>query len=108
MVTVRNDHNIFIPLPSDFTGIYETYDGDEFWRQEWYKDGLLHREDGPAVIYNNGCIAYYQGGILHRTDGPAVIDLSGSQNKVWALNGERMSLIDYFKYFLQKFNKTNK
>jgi len=28
-------------------------DGTEFW---YLNDGKLHREDGPAVIFNGGCL----------------------------------------------------
>ena len=38
----------------------------------WYKDGKLHREDGPAVIFKNGDQQWYKEGRLHREDGPAV------------------------------------
>ena len=36
------------------------------------RDGLLHREDGPAVERSNGSREWYRGGKLHRGDGPAV------------------------------------
>lgn len=40
--------------------------------KEWYNErGLLHREDGPAVIYSNGDKEWWQNGKLHRLDGPA-------------------------------------
>lgn len=47
--------------------------------QGWYKDGLLHREDGPAVIDNNGNQFWFQYGKNHREDGPAVKYVSGNQ-----------------------------
>ena len=40
--------------------------------QEYRKDGLLHREDGPARIYTNGTRQWFKNGFLHRDDGPAV------------------------------------
>ena len=40
---------------------------------------LLHREDGPAVIYNDGGLSYYQYNKLHRVDGPAVTYKDGSK-----------------------------
>jgi len=33
----------------------------------------LHREDGPAIIWNNGSKEWYINGVRHRTNGPAVI-----------------------------------
>lgn len=32
---------------------------------------LLHREDGPAIIYSNGDTQWYLDGFRHRLDGPA-------------------------------------
>jgi hypothetical protein len=56
-------------------------------RQEWWKDGKLHREDGPAVVYFNGVQQrWYRHGKLHREDGPAVINLDGS--KEWYRGGK--------------------
>ena len=31
-------------------------------RKEWYKDGRLHREDGPAIEYANGSKHWYLNG----------------------------------------------
>jgi len=44
------------------------------WRTKIWKDeaGKLHRDDAPAMIYNNGTKIWYQHGKRHRTDGPAV------------------------------------
>ena len=39
----------------------------------WYKDGKLHREGGPAVILSNGYKEWYKEGNIHREDGPARI-----------------------------------
>jgi len=38
----------------------------------WYKNGELHREDGPAIEYANGNKFWYKNGELHREDGPAI------------------------------------
>ena len=38
----------------------EYYDGTK----EWYRDGKLHREDGPAVERSNGTKEWYRDGIL--------------------------------------------
>ena len=40
---------------------------------KWYNESnQLHRENGPAVKYEDGGKAYYINGKLHREDGPAV------------------------------------
>lgn len=50
------------------------FDGDG--TQLWYKDGLLHREDGH--------LQWYRDGKVHRDDGPAVILPDGTC--FWYLN----------------------
>ena len=49
-----------------------TYTVDvEGGKEKWYHNGLLHREDGPAVEWVDGTKQWYQNGLLHRIDGPA-------------------------------------
>ncbi len=54
------------------------------------EEGDLHREDGPAVIYNYGSKFWYLNGKRHREDGPASIFKNGV--KYWYINGE-----EYYK-----------
>ena len=78
---------------------------------EWYLNGKLHREDGPAIThqsgewgwYLNGKLhrdggpamqiegdeAWYQHGKLHNTHGPAITYADGS--KAWFLNGVELT-----------------
>ena len=51
-----------------FTGCLIDKDKDIFW----FKNGLLHREDGPAIEYASGSKFWYKNGECHREDGPAV------------------------------------
>ena len=51
-----------------------------------YKNGQLHREDGPARIWADGSQYWYLNDQLHREDGPAVIEADGSQE--WWVTGE--------------------
>jgi hypothetical protein len=30
--------------------------------EEWYRNGKLHREDGPAIVFPDGYRAWYQHG----------------------------------------------
>lgn len=55
--------------------------------QEWYLNGKLHREDGPACIWPDGYQEWWLNGQLHREDGPARIGTDGTQ--VWYRNGQR-------------------
>ena len=58
-------------------------DADETKR--WYRDGKLHREDGPAIEYVNGTKLWYRDGKCHREDGPAIEWANG--DKYWYLKG---------------------
>lgn len=44
---------------------------------EYYKGGILHRDDGPAIEYFDGGYTYYKHGKIHRTDGPAATTSNG-------------------------------
>jgi hypothetical protein len=55
-------------------------DGSQFWK----RDGQLHREDGPAEIWADGTRRWYRNNRLHREDGPAEIRPDGTQR--WALH----------------------
>jgi hypothetical protein len=49
------------------------------------EQGFLHREDGPAVIWNNGNEEWFNNGKPHRENGPAVVHIDGF--KEWWFNG---------------------
>lgn len=51
---------------------------NEFGTTTWYnRAGQRHREDGPAVEYDDGSEEWYIQGVLHRVDGPAVYSADG-------------------------------
>jgi len=52
----------------------------------WYKDGKLHREDGPAIERANGDKSWCLSGVRHRVDGPA--EESSGGHKIWYINGK--------------------
>lgn len=52
---------------------------DYYGNENWFLNGELHREDGPAFKGVNGDEQWCIHGKLHREDGPAVI-----KNKYWA------------------------
>lgn len=54
--------------------------------KEWWVDGSLHREDGPAIDGPQGKFWFVRG-LYHRTDGPAIEWADGS--KEWHVNGLR-------------------
>jgi hypothetical protein len=63
---------------------------DKFGDKCWYKDDLLHRTNGPAVIYSDGTEAWWVEGKRHRIGGPAVID--GMQ--LWYFNEGKLHRTD--------------
>ena len=67
----------------------ETANGNKYW----YKNGLLHRTDGPAVERADGNKSWWQNDKLHRTDGPAVERADGY--KAWFLDHEKYSFSEW-------------
>ena len=61
--------------------IYYT-DGDKYW----YNEGQLHREDGPAIERVDGSKRWYKDGEPHRLDGPAIEYVNGK--RVWFKQGK--------------------
>jgi hypothetical protein len=70
-------------VPKNFTGIAE-YSNE---LKQWYKEGKLHRIDGPAVEYSNGTKIWYKEGKRHRENGPAREHSNGG--KEWYKEGKR-------------------
>jgi hypothetical protein len=62
---------------------YSTVDGeyiDAFGNTAYRVNGVPHRKDGPALVYNNGQLEYWQNGVRHREpkEGPAVVFPNGN------------------------------
>jgi hypothetical protein len=53
--------------------------------QQWWVNGVRHREDGPAVVEDHEMQQWWVQGLLHREDGPAVEYADGSLE--WHLMG---------------------
>ena len=52
----------------------------------YLKDGKAHREDGPALEFENGQLEYWLDGQQHREDGPALITTEGIES--WFRHGK--------------------
>ena len=63
--------------------------------KKWYKHGELHRDDGPAIEYADGENEWYKNGKRHRDDGPAIEWADG--DKAWYLNDIRYTEADFLK-----------
>jgi len=55
----------------------------------WYQFGLRHRDDGPAYTESPGNERWYKRGKLHRIDGPSVRSTYGGLREWWSINGKR-------------------
>jgi hypothetical protein len=54
------------------------YKGDVYATM-WFCNGLIHRDDGPALILSDGTDVWYYQGRIHRDDGlPAIICEDGT------------------------------
>jgi hypothetical protein len=76
----------------------EFNDGSKYWMQH----GKFHRLDGPAIEHKNGNKYWYKKGKRHREDGPAIDE---KDNKHWFLNGKRLSE-ETFNFKTNKNKKT--
>lgn len=54
--------------------------------EQWFLDDERHREDGPAVINQDGSEEWYFKGKFHREDGPAAI-YPNAEGWLWYKNG---------------------
>lgn len=83
-------------LPRKFTGIAEWHNGTKYW----FKEGKLHREDGPAKEFANGTKEWWLNGRIHREDGPAAEFPDGSK-EFW-IKGEIFNVFnDDSEFFLK-------
>lgn len=74
MKSIRTYHtDIFVSIfvPDDTSGEYLVIN-EKFGEMQYCKDGVPHRDHGPAVILPN-IQMYYNNGFKHRLDGPAVV-----------------------------------
>lgn len=88
----KDHHNIVID-PEKLNGKY-IEKADNIKIEKWFKNGVLHREDGPAFIQKMGIhhtvTKWYKDGKLHRENGPAMITKDGIYNwtNEWYMNNE--------------------
>lgn len=60
-----------------------------------FKNGLLHGENEPAVSCTDGHLEFWKDGRLHKDNGPAVVNIreqpEGQDYEEYWKNGERIS-----------------
>ena len=54
----------------------------------YYLNDKLHRADGSAIEWANGCKEWWQNNLLHRIDGPALENINGY--KLWFYEGKNI------------------
>lgn len=75
------------------TGMVQTPNG-----KLWFRHGIPHRENGPAVENNNGYQEWRRNGSLHREDGPAILRPDGSRE--WWLRGKCIYFLEGVEYMV--------
>lgn len=70
----------------------------------WHKNGLLHRDGGPAYKSEDGELSWWKDGVPHREDGPCSVykDFNGRKKFHWALNGVIYSFEEYLEQVTQE------
>ena len=90
-----------------FGGVLHCEDGPAIIRQsgveEWFYEGKRHRVTGPAIISKDRCEWYYQNK-LHREDGPAIELANGDrfwyyQNNLHREDGPAIELANGDRYW---------
>ncbi len=66
-------------------------DGATRWYD--YRTNKLHRTGGPAVTYANGTLCYFKHGLRHRLDGPAMI--LQNEIKKWFIAGREYTEAEF-------------
>lgn len=58
----------------------------------WYRGGIIHRDDGPALTTRFGKKYWYRDGRYHRDDGPAITD-DRNGAKYWYRDGKLYDIV---------------
>jgi len=73
---------------------------DRDGNKRWLKNGKRHKEDGPAIEWQNGDKSWYIDGLRHRDDGPAIVHANGYT--CWFVNGKEYS---HDEFVMLQFSK---
>ena len=80
-----NQAGFWVKISPELASQYQYIKGN-YGEKIWFnQDSLLHRIDGPAIIYTDGTKQWYSHGKLHRIDGPAITYADGDGE--WWVNG---------------------
>lgn len=79
-------------ITTDNKGRYHSYDGKpaviySHYHKEWYKHGVLHRDNDLPAVDSSTHKEYFYNGIRHRSRGPSIVWCDGY--KEWWYDGRR-------------------
>jgi hypothetical protein len=92
ILTAMHDFDPYVTYTHLVSDVY-CYDMDG--SKIWYKNGKIHRDDGPAIIAVDGSQFWSKDGKRHREDGPAVVRIGGAE-EYW-LNGKQYTQEEFEK-----------
>ena len=75
---------------------------------KYYKNGKLHREDGPARVWDHGLYEWWLNGELHCETGPCVYFSNDNRVRVadaYYVHGANLSKQEFLQYKLLKLMK---
>jgi len=75
-------------------------EGAKVYRNE---AGQLHRSNGPAVIREDGYLAYWQNGYRHRSTGPAIVRPNG--DRFWYYRGLLVAVSESLKENVSSYER---
>lgn len=58
-----------------------------YFKELHIEDGLIHKEDGPALVLIDGTEYWFKNDVLHREDGPAIVNPLGNE-EFWYKNNK--------------------
>lgn len=70
--------------------VRDVWDMCDEWR---LPNGDLHREDGPALEWNDGTKVWFQNNVMHRNDGPAYEGCDGALQ--WFVHGTEVTAAEF-------------
>ncbi len=82
-------------IPEGYTGVVFARVTESV---RYYKNGLYHREDGPAIEYRDTSKHWWVNGERHRLDGPAIEYCNGM--KQWWYQGRCYTPEEHFELAL--------
>jgi hypothetical protein len=92
-VADQTDYETYgISVGSDMTlknGLLHSMDDKPYnssWDQVWFNEGKVHRENGPARVYNGTSFFWYKNGQVHRDNGLPAMEYDNGR-RLWYEHG---------------------